>query len=90
MGHGQVNEALTVFGDGFVILAHPSEPIEPAKGSFHYPALRQENKTRYVICSFNNLKLNTGQIFHPSNELSPVATVCPDLLKFWAVELDIL
>ncbi len=78
MNHSYVDPSLRCIGQGFVVFAETTAPTQPRQRSFNNPASWQDLKLVTVLRTLDNLQYPARQSLHPVNQLSSVASVCPD------------
>src|SRR6266404_8468785 len=82
--HTNANHRFTMIYSNFIVAAQAPGFKEPAKGSLHQPAFRQNFKTLGSITPSDDLQFQFAigtQLFDPRNQLSQIAAIGPDDLQ---------
>lgn len=77
INHSQIDHSFTAGGQRLIVFAQPSVFAQPAKGTLHYPAFRQNLKIMKVA-TFNNLNDPIELLLRPFNKETTITTISPD------------
>lgn len=78
---GQINHALTVVGQAFVILAQATIVAQPGEGPFDHPAFGLDLETLLSLIPFDHLQHRIQGFPDPIHQTTPIGAIGPDFLN---------